>query len=534
MELNRRHFSSLLAVSAASLAGGPWFSRPARAEEPVHGGTLVFVQSEQPTNLVALLSPDVSRDVSGKIVEGLLDYDFDLKPIPQLAVAWEVSEDGLRYTFRLRQGVKWHDGKDFTSADVAHSIGIVSERHSRARSTFANLAEIQTPDDHTVVLLLSQPAPYLLGALPASEVPIVPKHLYEGKDPGTNPVNARPVGTGPFVYKEWVRGSHILLERNPNYWDQPKPYVDRIVFRTITDPGARTILFETGEAHIASTGSVPLSELKRLLALPHLEITTKGQAFNAGVTRLEFNLDNDYLKRLPVRQAIAHAIDKQAILDTVFYGYGAVVDGPISVDLPTFFSGDLPHHAHDPAKAEKLLDEAGLPRGEGGTRFKLIADPRNLYNTDVKIAEYVRSALANVGINVTIRSQDFASYIKRVYRDRDFELIINSMTNTFDPTIGVQRLYWSKNFKPGVPFSNASHYSNPEVDRLLEEAAVSPDQTRRVALFNKFQQIVAAELPDINLLSNYSYTLSHKRLRQHTVSATGIYGNFADAYFSKA
>jgi len=176
----------------------------------------------EPTTLVALTNcADRTMLVSAKVTEGLLSYDFDLAPLPQLATGWSVSGDGLRLTFELRQGVRWHDGHPFTSADVAFSIRVLKEIHPRGRATFAALAEVQTPDPHTAIFVLSKPAPFILSALAACESPIVPKHLYDGADPATN--GNAPIGTGPFLFKEWVRGSHIVYERNPDYWDAPKP-----------------------------------------------------------------------------------------------------------------------------------------------------------------------------------------------------------------------------------------------------------------------------------------------------------------------
>jgi peptide/nickel transport system substrate-binding protein len=524
--LTRRRFASLATASGTILA-----TRKARSE-PKHGGTLTFVLEQEPTTLVAATTTDNVTKVSAKVTEGLLTYDFDLNPVPQLATAWTISEDGLRYTFSLRQGVKWHDGRDFTAADVAFSIRLLQQAHPRGRSTFAPVADIETPDPHTAVLVLSKPAPYLLHALYADESPIVPQHLYAGTTPQASPNASAPVGTGPFRFKRWERGSYIEFERNPDYWDKPKPYVDRVVFRIVNDAAARTVLFETGEADLGGEGAVQLSELTRIKTLPHIGFETRGFAFYSGVRRLEFNLDNPYFADLRVRQAVAHAIDRETLRQTVWYGYGDIVYGPVSPALPSFYTEDLPHYPHDPALANKLLDASGHPRGSDGTRFKVALDYRPWTEGDKRTADYLRQALVRIGIDAAVRSQDFAAYAKRVYTDRAFDFAANSMTNTFDPTIGVQRLYWSKNFKPGVPFSNASHYINPALDQVLEAAAVEADPVKRRAYFVTLQQTVARDLPDINFLTDYHYTLFNRRLLDHTTQATGISSNLADAHFA--
>lgn len=517
-------------ITRRGFAALPLLGTSAAWAAPKHGGTLTFVLEQEPTTLVAATTTDNVTKVSAKVTEGLLSYDFNLRPIPQLATAWSISEDGLRYTFHLRPGVKWHDGQDFTSSDVAFSIELLRQSHPRGRSTFAPVTEIETPDPHTAVLVLSRPAPYLLGALYADESPIVPRHAYQNTTPQNSPNASAPIGTGPFRFRRWERGSFIEFERNPDYWDQPKPYVDRIVFRVVTDAAARTVLFETGEADLGGEGAVQLSELTRIRQLPHIGFETKGFAFYGGVRRLEFNLDNPYFAELKVRQAVAHAIDRETLRQTVWYGYGDIVYGPISPALSNFYTADLPRYPHDPRVANDLLDAAGRSRGADGTRFRVTLDYRPWTEGDKRTAEYLRQALARVGIDATVRSQDFAAYVKRVYTDRAFDFAANSMTNTFDPTIGVQRLYWSKNFKPGVPFSNASHYINPELDQVLEAASVEADPIKRRALFVTLQATVARDLPDISFLTDYHYSLFNRRVFDHTTQATGISSNLADVW----
>ena len=186
----------LALIGAATLASPAWSQAT-----PPRGGTLTWIIPQEPAAFVPLTtSAGGSAELGPKVIEGLLAYDRELKPIAQLATGWQVSADGLRYEFTLRQGVKWHDGQPFTAADAAYSIATIKAVHPRGRVTFANVGAIETPDDHTLVLKLEKPAPYLLTALSASESPIVPKHLYEGKDVATNPRNNSPVGTGPFIF----------------------------------------------------------------------------------------------------------------------------------------------------------------------------------------------------------------------------------------------------------------------------------------------------------------------------------------------
>jgi peptide/nickel transport system substrate-binding protein len=500
--------------------------------EPSRGGTLRFLVEQEPTTLVTIAhTAGPSTRVSPKVTEGLLTYDFDFKPRPALATEWTISPDGLRYSFKLRPNVKWHDGQEFTSADVAYSIKLLKENHPRGRGTFAFVQEVQTPDPLTAIIVLAKPAPYLIKALDASESPIVPKHVYEGTDPLANKNASTPIGTGPFVFREWVKGSHIILERNPNYWDAGKPYLDRIIIRFIADQAARSAAFETGELDLGGGPPVPRSDIARLQALPQLGSETRGYEYNASMTQLYFNYDNPIFRDKRVRLAIAHAIDYHRLLEFVYFGYGKVAPSAVSPDLTDFVDPSIKPYTFDLALANKLLDEAGYPKKADGIRFpiRLYANPYNLQAA----GDFVKQALVKLGIAVDFQFFDFSTYINKAYTVRDFDITLESLSNTFDPTSGVQRAFWSKNFKIGLPFSNASHYANPVVDQLLEDAAVEPDIEKRRELWFKFQNLIYDDVAAIHLVVPDGVTLFDKKVRNHTLGVTGINASFADVYFEK-
>jgi peptide/nickel transport system substrate-binding protein len=519
------HPSSLLAAALLVLG------LAAHAAPPDHAGSLTLLLTSEPTALVTVsnvATPILS--VSAKVTEGLLKYDYDVNPQPQLATKWVISPDGLTYTFTLRQGVKWHDGRDFTSADVAFSIDQLKKIHPRGRNTFANVTAIDTPDKYTAVLRLSKPAPYLIRALVATETPIVPKHLYEGSEANANPRNNAPIGTGPFKFKEWVRGSHIVYERNTDYWDKPKPFVDQLIVRFVTDPAAAAVAFETGTVDLGYRTPVPLADLDRLKKVSALRFETKGNSYSHNVTRLEFNLDNEYFKNEKVRQAVAHALDRNVILKVVNYGYGKVSYSPIAPGLKAYHDAAPSPYTYDLKKANALLDEAGYPKKDGGTRFQLPLDFNPIGSDGARLADYIRTALARVGVAVTVRAQDPSAFIKRIYTDRDFAFTTNGASNLFDPTVGVQRLYWSKNFIKGVPFSNGTHYNSATVDKLLEDAAVENDPAKRVKLFKDFQDTVARDVPDLNLYQPEFITIANQRVHDHSLTADGVESNLADVW----
>ncbi|MBW8837538.1 MAG: ABC transporter substrate-binding protein [Burkholderia sp.] len=459
---------------------------------PDHGGTLTWLVTPEPASIVPLTTTaGGNAEIGPKVVEGLLTYDRNLNPKPLLATSWVVSTDGLQYRFNLRRGVKWHDGKPFTSADVAFSILTLKQVHPRGRSTFAN---------------------------------------DEGTDIAASPYNSAPVGTGPFVFKSFVHGSNIVLERNPDYWDKPKPYVDRIVVRFLPDGAARAAALESGAANLGDQ-AIPLSDVKRFSALSNFNVDTTNWAYNSNHQQLIFNLDTPVLKDKAVRKAISQALDVNALNRVVWYGYGQVSAAAIGTANAKYHNADIHYFPYDVAQANAALDAAGYKRGPDGKRFRL----RLLYNPfqDPRAADFVRQSLARIGIDGEIESYDFATYVKRAYTDRAFDITLEALSNTFDPTVGVQRVFWSKNFKIGLPFSNAAHYSNPEVDRLLEAASVATDDAQRRQLFMQFQQIVHDDIPSIEFGANPNITISSRKVKNYAPGGEGIRGNFADLYIER-
>lgn len=497
---------------------------------PTQGGTLTWIVTPTASIILPLTtSAGGSAEIGPKIVEGLLHYDSNLKPQPQLATSWEISPDGLKYTFHLRKGVKWHDGKDFTSADVAFSVQALKQVHPRGRSTFANVTSVKTPDAYTAVIELSKPAPYLITALAGTESPIIPKHIYEGTDIVSNPHNNAPIGTGPYIFKEFVKDNYIVLERNPNYWDAPKPYIDKIIVRFIPDAVARAAALETGSAQLGGQ-AIPLSDVKRFQSLKNVNVLVRDWPYVGNHQQLIFNFDTPILQNKAIRKAISEAIDVNALNRIVWYGYGKVSATPIGVANAQYHNNSIQHIPFNVKQSEADLDAAGYKRGANGTRFSL----RLLYNpfVDRRAADFVRQSLAKVGIDAVIDSYDFGTYVTKAYTDRAFDLTLESLANVFDPTVGVQRIFWSKNFKIGLPFSNAGHYVNPEVDRLLEQAATEIDPAKRRQEFFQFQQIVHDDIANVELGANPSVVVAAKNLHTNlSESGEGLRDTFADWYF---
>jgi peptide/nickel transport system substrate-binding protein len=517
-----------LAVATLILAAG--MPAPAGAQ-PRQGGTLTIVQGAEPAALVSGVNTSTFiGTVSTKIHEGLLDYDFDLKPRPALAESWTISPDGKTYTFKLRRGVTWHDGKPFTSADVKFSLEEIWKKlHPRGRVTFAKVSAVDTPDASTVVIRLTDATPMMLAALSSYESQVLPKHVYEGKDFTTHPALNAPIGTGPFVFKEWKKGDFIRLERNPNYWDKGKPHLDGIVFRVIPDGAARAAALEKGEVQLGVFNPVPLADVKRLGALPNLEVETRGYEYFAPMYMMEVNLRHEQLKDKHVRQAIMHALDRKFIADNIWFGFAKPATGPIMSSSPFYTTQGVPQYPYDVARANKILDDAGYKRGAGNMRFKVSLTFPPVQPEIPRTAEYIKQALGRVGIDVELRNIDIATFIRQVY-NWEFELTQNYLYLLPDPILGVQRLYVSSNIKKGTPFANAAGYESKEVDAVFAAAQTENDLGKRKELFARAQRLIQEDLPAFNLMELSFVTLYNTKVVNHTLGADGPYGSFKDTY----
>ncbi len=520
-------FAGALTIAAAA---------PAFAEEPpTNGGAITFALSPEPPFVLTSINTTLQMGIVGsKIMEPLMALGVDLEMRPVLATSWEISPDGLTYTFHLREGVTWHDGEPFTSADVQFTImDVLKKLHPRGRSAFAKVTAVETPDEHTAILKLSEPAPPLLVALASGyEAPMTPKHVFGGTDIPANPAINQPIGTGPFVFKEWEKGNYILLEKNPDYWDAGKPHLDRIVFRIINDASARAAGLESGEIDIAGLSPVPLTDMVRLQDDPDLTITTDGYAYMSPFMLMEVNTRKPPLDDRRVRQAIAYAVNRDLMTKIVWMGYGKPATSPIPSPVEAFHAaeGTIPAYPYDTAKAEALLDEAGYPM-KGGKRFSITIDPIPLGTDYVRTAEFIKQQLGKVGIDASIRSQDLPTFFKRVYTDYDFDIDSLYYGAFADPTQGVQRLFWSKSIQPGVVYSNPTGYANPEMDRLLEAAQSENDPEKRKALYLDMQALAMTDLSVIPLMETRFATIASAKLKNHTITADGVIGgSFADAY----
>ena len=499
------------------------------------GGTLsMLVQPEVPT-LASYLSTSMPvGQTASKIYDGLLEYNFDLSPRPCLAESWNVSPDGLTITFNIRKGVKFHDGHPMTSEDVRYSIMEVLIKYHARGGKFKIIESIQTPDDHTVLIKLKSSSPALMMAFSGYESPIIPKHLFAGKDIKNHPLANKPIGTGPFKFVEWKRGQYMRFDRNPDYWSPGQPYFDRIVVQTIPDSATRSAVLEKGDFQLAGFGAVPNNDAKRLGALPNLIVTTKGYENFSPISELDFNTKVKPFNNKKVRQAVAFCIDRKFVIKNIWFDFGKIATGPINSNFEAagLYTSKVKNYdvSNRIEVANSLLDEAGYPRKSDGYRFEITHDITPYGSEWQSFGEYTVQQLDKIGIKARLRVEDVATWLKRIYTNYDFTLSSNWLNTFADPVLGVHRLYHSNAIKPGTVFKNASRWSSPLTDKLMDMASVEPDQEERGALYQAFQKILVEEVPVTWIHEIQFPTVINAQYKDVITSAIGIAGNFREGY----
>jgi len=547
---------SLLAAGCAKdKGGGSETAQPSttQPDTPVRGGTLVVaLDGGDPGSLnPAVTSNGGVHTASEPMFNGLVGLDKDGKPTPELAESWTIEQNGAVYRFKLRSGVKFHDGSPFTSDDVKFTFEqALLKFHSRtsASLTAAKVA-ITAPDPLTVVFTF--PAPYapLLQQLNVTEAPIIPKKVYEPCGGGINtvagcPANKTPVGTGPFKFVSYDT-TEIKMARNPDYFRSGLPYLDNLTERFITDAGTRTLALQKHEVDWAWTIQGPdLATVKADKGLTTGD-AARGPGGGNCILTVAFNLKppagrTNFFADVRVRQALWGATNRQQGFDTVLFGQGKIATQPINtaiavakettpVALPLF----------DVGRAKTLLDQAGwvdqggtrvaknVPGVPDGTPFKI--DYHGFVGQQIDYGQALKQMWKAVGVDVETKQEDNPTLSANVFRDRQFDTSAISYCNEADPLIGVRRQYHSSQISQ-TAFTNASGYSTPEMDALWDQSTTEADPIKRQAIFQKIQELAVKDLPYIWLAETVNTRAWNAQCTGFNLQNTGL---FAEAAYCK-
>ena len=518
---------ALLALNYGVGWAGPVEGNPRR------GGTLVLAVTTDPSTLnCGLESSQIVAIVTSSIYSGLIHLDEQSNPHPELAQSWEISPDGLVYTFRLRDNVKWHDGAPLTSADVKFSLeNLVGKYNARGREAYRNIKSIETPNPQTVKISLKKPYSPFIEVLTAHDGCIMPKHIYEGTDVLSNSHNtANPVGSGPFKLKEWAKGDHITLVRNESYFKKGRPFLDSIIFRIIPSGATRATAFETGEVNaIFASQSFPYQQVDRLKRLPNVIIKDIGSPSLIG---LNFNLKgNPTLAKREVRAAIAHAINKQFIVAKGYRDVGKIIDSVIPPGIPWAYNPNVLKYPFNAQKANALLDEAGYPRKGSAMRFSLRLTYEAGNDNSERPVEIIREQLKAVGIDIKLERLERSVMLDKVFQKYDFDLWYGALTTRGHPALGTARLYATSSIT-GQPFTNLTRYSNPKVDQLFDAAVATTKRADMVKAYYEIQDILMQDLPTIPIADRMQLNIIRDQYRG-ALTSTETYERLDEIWWIK-
>lgn len=415
-----------------------------------------------------------SFEVLENVFDTLVEPDAKLQMQPALAKSWDTSADQLTWTFHLRDGVTFQDGTKFTSQDVVYSYRRIIDQKLANAWKFSSITDISAPDASTVVIKVSRPTPNLLSNLGGFKgMAIVEKANVE-----SGAITTKPVGTGPFSVEQNVQGDHITLKANPHYWGGA-PKLAGIQYRFISEPATALAALKSGE--IQWTDVVPAQQVAQL---------KKDSSITLGITPssdywyLALNQAKKPWNDVRVRQAIAYAIDRNAILKAV--SYGTAQANQLAIPKGSFWYTPYDTYSLELAKAKQLMAQAGY---KGGTLDMLATSD---YPETVTAAQIIAANLEPLGITVNIRQPDFSTWLDE-QNSGHFDMLMMGWLGNIDP----DDFYYAQHHTDGS--SNAQHYSNKTVDKLLDEARVEVDKDKRKDLYAQAATIIANDCSYIYL-----------------------------------
>jgi len=475
---------------------------------PRDPGTVVFLIESSPANLDPRIGTDgQSEHIDELLFDGLVARDSSFPLTPALAERWE-QPTPLTLVFHLRTGVRFHDGRPLTAADVLWTINSMRSGAviSPKAAAYATIDTIEAPDGRTIVFHLKHPDNFLLTNLSTGAIGIVPSG--SGRD-----FWQHPVGTGPFRFVSQQIDQDVVVERNPLSWSVV-PKLARVRFAVVPDTITQSLELEKGSGDVA-VNSLPMDSLPVLAARPNLQVEdTDGTQ----IQYLAFNLRDPLLKDVRVRQAIACSIDRDLLIQTLLRGHAQ----PAVSLLPAShwaFTAEVPRYDYDPARAASLLDESGHPPGKDGIRLHLTMKTSNV--EDVRLlAAVLQQQLAKVGIALDLRSYEFATFYSDVTRGAFQIYSLRWIGGNEQPDI-FSYVFSTSNFSPQG--GNRGHYSNARLDALLDDAAQITDAAKRRDDYVEAQQILARDLPAINLWYRDTIVVHNRRLTHVNPSPSGSY-----------
>ncbi|HBZ83810.1 MULTISPECIES: glutathione ABC transporter substrate-binding protein [Brevibacillus] len=475
------------------------------SEAAKEGGTLIVARKADANNLDPHFISNIpsANYIYGKVYESLVARDKNAGYKPALATEWKQVDD-LTWEFKLREGVTFHDGTPFNAEAVKKTFerALDPKVGSPRASNFAMIKEIKAVDDKTVQFILDYPFAPLLSILASTEGSIIsPKAIAEGADT----LARKPVGTGPFKFEDWIPGQEMTLAKNENYWGE-KPKVDKVQYKVVPEDTTRIAMVEAGEAHIGD--QLPVTEVERAQATPSMNMV---RAEGLGVEYIGFNVTKKPFDDVRVRQAVAHAIEKEAIVKGVYNNVGTEAVSSMSPKV-IGYNPNLEDYKYDVNEAKSLLAAAGYANG---FKTSIVTDDRK---ERMNVAEVIQSQLKGIGIDVEIKVMEYGAYLE--YTDKgEHAMFIGGWGNaTGDGDYNQYNVFHSSSKGSA---GNIAFYNNPEVDKLIEEGRREKDEAKRNAIYAKLQEIELKEVPVIPIRTIDHVSVTAKDVKGFWLSPVG-------------
>jgi peptide/nickel transport system substrate-binding protein len=499
-------------------------------EKPEDGDMLVFASIGEPLNLIPAISSDsASHEIAGFVYNGLITLDKDMNIIGDLAKSWEVSKDNLTIIFHLRDDVVWHDGAPFTAEDVLFTYRFMIDNTTPTAydKDFRMVSSVEAPDTYTVKISYTEP---YSPALPGWGIWIMPKHLLEGTPATKSSLQRSPIGTGPYIFKEWNNG-FITLTANPKFY-KGKPHIDKVMFRYFTDQSAAFMELLNGGVDVN-----PLTPAQYAKQTANDRFRSQYKTYShlaSAYTYIGYNLRRQPFDDKRVRQALSYATPVDNIIDSVMQTYAIPAVGPYKPGT-IWHNNDLAAYPLDLTKARELLKQAGYRKNDKGILMKdgkplEVELLTNTNTTRQQIAEIIQNGWKELGITVTIRVLEWGTFLNEHVHKGDFDAVILGWTIVTDPDIS--SIFHSEECKLGATL-NFICYKNPDADAIFDKAIRTFNMEERRGYYDRIQEILAEDQPYTFLYVPYELYAVSSRIRGVKPAPAGILYNIEEWYVPK-
>ena len=495
----------------------------AENSQPEHGDTLIYGMLGEPSNLLPYLASDTSSsEVAGQLYTAPLKYDKDLQVVKLAAEEFDILDEGLRLRFTLKKGILWQDGKELTADDVEFTYKVMTDPKTPTSyaGDFKAITAFRKLGRYSFEVEYEKPFPRSLSTWMGS---IMPKHVLEGQNLRGTTLARNPLSCGPYLMHAWDPGSSLTLTANPEYFEG-KPFIDRVLYRIIPDSTTMFLELKAGKIDVMS-GMTAQQYLYQTNDPAFTEQYDLYRYLASTYIYMGYNLKSPLFSDVRVRRALAYAVNKQDLVKGAIHGQGVPTIGPYKPDSWAY-NTQIKDYPHDPAKALALLEEAGWKKGPAGLlekngrsfSFTLLTNQGN--EQRIKTAIIIQSQLQVLGIEVKIRTVEWAAFLKQFVMPGYFDAVILGWTIPHDPD-GYE-VWHSSRIGGGL---NVIGFADKEVDACLEAARSTFDQAVRKKNYDRFQEILHRDQPYCFLYVPYSLSAVHKRFRGIEPAPTGIFHN---------